>query len=82
MASIPTTALVDLWYDTARVSGTLGNAALLMQAGWLKGMFKLLANVGQTTLSNYILTSLVVQTILCGVRCTGRLPGSTTRRMP
>lgn len=59
-------AWTDIWYDTARVSGTLGNAALLlllMKCGWLQGPFKLLANVGQTALSNYILTSLLMQTV-------------------
>ena len=57
---------LDFFYDTARVSGTLGNAGLLMlliTSGWFKGAFRLLANVGQTALSNYILTSLTMQTL-------------------
>jgi uncharacterized protein len=53
-------------YDLARVSGALGNAALvllLLKAGRLPWLLRSVASVGQMALSNYILTSLVMQTI-------------------
>jgi uncharacterized protein len=53
-------------YDVTRVAGALGNAAvllLLMRAGAFKWLLARVANVGQMALSNYILTSLTMQTL-------------------
>jgi uncharacterized protein len=53
-------------YDLTRVSGALGNAALillLVRAGVFKWLFARVAAVGQMALSNYILTSLTMKTI-------------------
>ena len=53
-------------YDLTRVSGALGNAALLlllMRAGFFKWLFARIAAVGQMALSNYILTSLCMKTL-------------------
>jgi uncharacterized protein len=57
---------LELPYDLTRVSGALGNAAvllLLMRAGALQWIFARIAAVGQMALSNYILTSLVMKTV-------------------
>jgi uncharacterized protein len=53
-------------YDLTRVTGALGNAAvllLLMRAGVFKWVLARVAAVGQMALSNYILTSLTMKTI-------------------
>jgi uncharacterized protein len=53
-------------YDLARVSGALGMAALvllLLKAGRLPWLLRPVASVGQMALSNYILTSVVMQLI-------------------
>ena len=53
-------------YDLTRVTGALGNAAvllLLMRAGVFKWLLARVAAVGQMALSNYILTSLTMKTI-------------------
>ena len=53
-------------YDLTRISGALGNAAallLLMRAGVFKWLLARIAAVGQMALSNYILTSLTMQTL-------------------
>ena len=47
-------------YDLGRVTGALGNAALLLvifKLGWLKFLTRRLAAVGQMALSNYLFTS-------------------------
>jgi uncharacterized protein len=57
---------LELPYDLTRVSGALGNAAvllLLMRAGLFKWLLARIAAVGQMALSNYILTSLVMKTV-------------------
>jgi uncharacterized protein len=48
-------------YSIGRVSGAIGNAAvilLVLRAGLLKWLMKAVASVGQMALSNYLLTSL------------------------
>jgi uncharacterized protein len=53
-------------YDIGRVSGALGNAAvilMILKAGALKWVSKRIAAVGQMALSNYLLTSLSMQMI-------------------
>jgi uncharacterized protein len=53
-------------YDVGRVSGALGNAALLLmvlKAGLLKWVSRRIAAVGQMALSNYLLTSITMQLI-------------------
>jgi uncharacterized protein len=53
-------------YDITRVSGALGNAAvllLLMRAGVFKWLLARIAAVGQMALSNYLLTSLTMKTV-------------------
>ncbi len=63
---IISTAVVLQWpYDITRVSGALGNAAvllLLMRAGLFRWLLARVAAVGQMALSNYILTSLCMKT--------------------
>lgn len=53
-------------YDIGRISGALGNAALLLmlvKAGALKWVMQRIASVGQMALSNYLLTSITMMTI-------------------
>jgi uncharacterized protein len=53
-------------YDIGRVGGALGNAAvilLLVRAGAFKWLLARVAKVGQMALSNYLLTSISMQTI-------------------
>lgn len=53
-------------YDLTRVSGALGNAAVLLllaRFGVFKWLLARIAAVGQMALSNYILTSLTMKTI-------------------
>ncbi len=53
-------------YDLGRISGALGNAALLMvllKTGSLKWLLQRIAAVGQMALSNYLLTSITMMTI-------------------
>jgi uncharacterized protein len=53
-------------YDLARVTGALGNAALLLvllKAGAFKWLFRRVAAVGQMALSNYLLTSITMMTV-------------------
>lgn len=53
-------------YDVTRLAGALGNAAmilLVLKSGALKWLTKAVGNVGQMALSNYLLTSLTMQTI-------------------
>jgi uncharacterized protein len=53
-------------YDIGRVGGALGNAAviiLLLRAGAFGWIFGRIAKVGQMALSNYLLTSITMQTI-------------------
>ncbi len=53
-------------YDLTRITGALGNAAvllLLMRAGVFKWLLARIAAVGQMALSNYILTSIVMRTL-------------------
>lgn len=57
---ITTTAWLTVPYEIGRVSGALGNAAivlLIFKAGLLRWVTKALAAVGQMALSNYLLTS-------------------------
>jgi uncharacterized protein len=53
-------------YDVGRVAGALGNAGLILmmlKAGVLKWLWRRVAAVGQMALSNYLLTSITMQTI-------------------
>jgi len=53
-------------YDIGRISGALGNAALLLiliKAGVFRWLLARVAAVGQMALSNYLLTSLTMKTI-------------------
>jgi len=53
-------------YDVGRVAGALGNAGLILmilKAGLLQWLSRRVAAVGQMALSNYLLTSLTMQTI-------------------
>jgi uncharacterized protein len=53
-------------YDVGRISGALGNAALvlvLLKTGSLKWLLQRVAAVGQMALSNYLLTSIAMMTI-------------------
>ena len=53
-------------YDLGRISGALGDAALLMvllKTGSLKWLLQRIAAVGQMALSNYLLTSITMMTI-------------------
>jgi len=53
-------------YDLMRVAGALGMASmliLLLKAGWLRWPLRRIASVGQMALTNYLLTSIVMQTI-------------------
>jgi uncharacterized protein len=53
-------------YDIGRISGALGNAALLLmlfKAGVFKWLLKRIAAVGQMALSNYLLTSIVMKIV-------------------
>ena len=57
---ITTTAWLTVPYELGRVSGALGNAAIVLiifKAGVLRWLTKALAAVGQMALSNYLLTS-------------------------
>jgi uncharacterized protein len=57
---ITTTAWLTVPYEIGRVSGALGNAAIVLivfKAGLLRWMTKAFAAVGQMALSNYLLTS-------------------------
>lgn len=57
---------LSLTYDLGRVTGALGNAALLLllvKHGLFRRLLSAVAAVGQTALSNYLLTSLVMQTL-------------------
>ena len=58
-------------YDIGRVGGALGNAAvilLLVRAGVFKWLLARVAAVGQMALSNYLLTSISMQTIFVWAR--------------
>jgi uncharacterized protein len=58
--------VLNVPYDLTRVTGALGNAAvllLMMRAGVFKWLLARVAAVGQMALSNYILTSLTMKTI-------------------
>lgn len=63
---IISTSMVLQWpYDLTRVSGALGNAAvllLLVRAGLFRWLLARIAAVGQMAFSNYILTSLTMRT--------------------
>jgi uncharacterized protein len=53
-------------YDVGRVAGALGNAALillLIRAGVFQWLFARCSKVGQMALSNYLLTSITMQTL-------------------
>ena len=59
---ITTTAWLTVPYELGRVSGALGNAAIvliLFKAGRLRWATRALAAVGQMALSNYLLTSTI-----------------------
>ena len=58
--SVKTSFWLNAPYTIGRVSGAIGNAAvilLLLRAGLMKWLMKAVSNVGQMALSNYLLTS-------------------------
>ena len=57
---------LDFPYDLTRLTGAVGNAAvilLLIRAGVFRWLWARVANVGQMAFSNYILTSLIMRAI-------------------
>ncbi len=59
---------LDVPYDIGRVTGCLGNAAvvlLVLRSGALKFLTRRLAAVGQMALSNYLLTSTSCKLLFC-----------------
>jgi uncharacterized protein len=61
-----TAYVLNFPYDLTRVSGALGNAAVLLllaRFGVFKWLLARIAAVGQMALSNYILTSLTMKTV-------------------
>ncbi len=62
----PTSFWLSAPYDLTRLTGALGNAAVLLlmvRFGLFKWLLARVANVGQMALSNYILTSLCMKTL-------------------
>jgi uncharacterized protein len=63
---VKTMLAVQVPYDIGRIAGALGNAALillLIRFGVFKWLLARCANVGQMALSNYLLTSITMQTL-------------------
>jgi uncharacterized protein len=61
--------LTNLTYDTGRVFTTIGHVALIMlfiKSGWLPFLQKSLAAVGQMAFTNYIMQTLICNTIFMG----------------
>ncbi len=61
--------LVNISYDLGRVSTTIGHVAIIMlfiKSGWLQFLQKSLAGVGQMAFTNYIMQTIICNTIFLG----------------